>query len=366
MDLPLDGLDIAAAASSDDVVLASAIVDTDCGACLHDMRFMPKGVVCLVEGSSSRCDLNGSQCCLLEACPDGQQYARVSMLDTSDELEINRRNLRLMPPTLDASPTHSRHVSTWTDKLVPKSDPFKETGAINQRDMSPLPPLLLAALQFGGPTGASPPASAGSSEQGSDETGSWTCLVSESAEAQEASCAVAALPPPHGVRNAVSRAAGGVASIWRRRAPEPEQAESLRPPPATVPEQEALATVSKPEVDQHQDAKPSAWASHVQASSLDSRTFSHLDSPLTADDGGQRRRRRMRWPMQCRKLPLKPWTLTKAGMEVHVMLRCALRFHKGTEVLTEAFSSAHSDNVACSVPRRPALIAVAKPQPQRR
>jgi len=251
LEFPLGGPDVAATASSHGIVLAPAVAETDYGACLQDLRFVPQGVVCLVEGSNSRRDLNGSQCCLLEICPDGQKHARVSMLETGDELQINRRKLRLVRGTPDdpASPTRSRYAETVDEQSL-------------QIQGSLVPPLLLGQLQSGGPTKGSPPASAGSSE---DETG----LDSESAEVQptqqHVSSGGAALPPPRGVRGAVSRAAGAVASLCRRR--QLEQAKSLRPPPTTLPEQEASAKASTPEVVQHQEAKLSAWASHVQTSS---------------------------------------------------------------------------------------------------
>lgn len=139
------------------------------------------------------------------------------------------------------------------------------------REGSLVPPLLLASLQSGRRSKSSPPASAGSSELGSDETGSGTCFGSESAEEQpnqrNALSGRAAPLPPRGVRGAVTRAAGAVASLWRRRLPEMEQAQTL--PPAPAAEQEAVAKDSVPEVDRQQEAKPSTWASHVQASSLD-------------------------------------------------------------------------------------------------
>jgi len=252
LNLPLGGPDVEATASSHGIVLAPAVALADYGAYLQDLRFVPQGVVCVVEGSNSRRDLNGNQCSLLEVCPDGQKHARISMLETGNELQINRRNLRLVRGTLDASPIRSRHAAMVDEQS-------------HQIEWSRVPSLSLqlAGLQSGGPTKGSPPASAGSSELGSDETGSGMCLDSESAEEQPAR------QENRGVRGAVSKAAGAVASLWRRRQPEPEQAESPQPPPATLPEQETSAKSSNPEVVQHQEAKPSAWASHVRNSSLD-------------------------------------------------------------------------------------------------
>jgi len=75
------------------------IVPENFGEMLEELGFVPKGSRCVVEGSRSCAHLNGRVCTLKEACLDSTMHAQIFLGPDEGQLQIHRKNLRLLDPT---------------------------------------------------------------------------------------------------------------------------------------------------------------------------------------------------------------------------------------------------------------------------
>lgn len=81
-----------------------SVTEEHVGQLLDELKYLPEGLGCTMEGSNSFAHLNGKSGFLVRPCCDGQEHAAISGLD-AEEMLVHRKNLRLTALVGQVSPT---------------------------------------------------------------------------------------------------------------------------------------------------------------------------------------------------------------------------------------------------------------------